>query len=141
MENNTFPTLQAKKDKAIEVMKILDIYKPFIQSFKQSDKVCFFETFGGFWVYQEPEIEKKMKEIERKYNCKVFAITHEITNIGELWNFLVVSNYPEEWDDMVYSRGNKHTLLAYVWNKSDEDCSEFGDITVQSFGGGIRRVA
>ena len=39
MENNTFPTLQAKKDKAIEVMKILDIYKPFIQSFKQSDKV------------------------------------------------------------------------------------------------------
>ena len=139
MENNTFPTLQAKKDKAIEVMKILDIYKPFIQSFKQSDKVCFFETFGGFWVYQEPEIEKKMKEIERKYNCKVFAITHEITNIGELWNFLVVSNYPEEWDDMVYSHGNKHTLLAYVWNKSDEDCSEFGDITVQSsaavFGG------
>ena len=86
-------------------------------------------------------LKKKMKEIERKYNCKVFAITHEITNIGELWNFLVVSNYPEEWDDMVYSHGNKHTLLAYVWNKSDEDCSEFGDITVQSFGGGIRRVA
>lgn len=82
-----------------------------------------------------------MKEIEKEHNCKVYAITHEFTAFGELWDFLVVTNYPEEWEDMVYSYGNKHTLFAYVWNKSDEDCSEFGDITVQSFGGGIRRVA
>lgn len=67
MENNTFPTLQAKKDKAIEVMKILDIYKPFIQSFKQSDKVCFFETFGGFWVYLHcKNTEKAQRDDNRR---------------------------------------------------------------------------
>lgn len=141
MKNNNQPTLQEKKDKAIEVMHILDIYKPYIQGFEQEDKVCFFEMFGGFWVYQEPEIEQKMKEIEQKYNCKVFAVTHEFTDFGELWDFLIVTNYPEEWEDMVYSHCDKHTLFAYVWNKSDEDCSEFGYITVQSFGGGIRRIA
>ncbi len=141
MENNTQPTIEEKKAKAIEVMKKLKIYEPYIQGFEQEDKVCFFEMFGGYWVYQEPEIEAKMREIENEYNCKVFAITHEITSIGEFWDFLIVSNYPEEWDDMVYSHGDNHTLLAYVWNKTDEWCSEFGSITVQSCGGGIRRVA
>ena len=133
--------LEQQKAKAVEYLRMLGIFKPYIQRFKQSDKVCFFEQFGGFWVTQEPEIEKKMHEIEQKHNCKVYAITHEFTDFGELWNFLIVTNYPEEWEDMVYSHGNQHTLLAYVWNKDDEDCSEFGDITVQSFGGGIRRIA
>lgn len=142
MENFiTHPTIEEKKNKAIEIMKTLDIYKPYIQGFKENDYVCFFENFGGFWLYQEPEIEKKMREIEQKHNCKVYAVTHEFTEFGELWDFLIVTNYPEEWDDMIYSFGNKHTVFAYVWNKDDDWCSEFGDITVQSFGGGIRRIA
>ena len=37
--------------------------------------------------------------------------------------------------------GDRHSAYAYVWNKKDEWCSEFGDIIVQSFGGGIRRIA
>ena len=30
--------------------------------------------------------------------------------------------------------------FAYVWNKDDDTCSEFGTITLSSFGGGIRRI-
>lgn len=30
---------------------------------------------------------------------------------------------------------------AYVWNKDDDWSSEFGSVMVQSFGGGIRRIA
>ena len=71
-----------KKNKAIELLKQLDIYEPYIEGFKEKDQVCFFERFGGFWVYQEPEIEAKMREIEKKYNCKVYAITHEFTKNG-----------------------------------------------------------
>ena len=33
-----------------------------------------------------------------------------------------------------------HIVFAYVWNKDDDYCSEFGSIGVRSFGGGIRRV-
>ena len=29
---------------------------------------------------------------------------------------------------------------AYVWNKTDDNCSEFGTIGIRSFGGGIKRV-
>ena len=89
----------AKKEKAIELMKRLDIYKPYIKGFRESDKVCFFEGFGGFWIDQEPEVYAKMKAIEEKYGCLVYAVTHEFTPFGECYSFLIVSDYPEEWDD------------------------------------------
>ena len=130
-----------KKEKAIEIMKEMDIYKPYINGFKENDKVCFFEGFGGFWIDQEPEIYKKMQEIEQKYDCKVYAVTHELTMFGECYSFLIVTDYPEEWDTLVYTEGNRHTAFAYVWNKDDDWCSEFGSVTVQSFGGGIKRIA
>lgn len=130
-----------KKEKAIELMKQLNIYKPYIDGFREEDKVCFFEGFGGYWIDQEPEAYKKMQEIEQKYDCKVYAVTHEFTRFGECWDYLIVSDYPEEWDELVCSDGNRHRAFAYVWNKNDDWCSEFGDIIVQSFGGGIKRVA
>ena len=130
-----------KKEKAIELLKRMDIYKPYIQGFRDSDKVCFFERFGGYWIEQEPELYEKMKSLEQKYNCLVYAVTHEFTKFGELYDFLIVTDYPKEWDDLVYSQGSYHTAFAYVWNKTDDWCSEFGSVTVQSFGGGIRRIA
>ncbi len=130
-----------KKEKAIELLKKMDIYKPYIQGFRDSDKVCFFERFGGYWVEQEPELYEKMKSLEKKYNCLVYAVTHEFTEFGELYDFLIVTDYPKEWDDLVYSQGSYHTAFAYVWNKDDDQCSELGSVTVQSFGGGIKRIA
>ena len=130
-----------KKEKAIELLKKMDIYAPYIQGFRDSDKVCFFERFGGYWVEQEPELYEKMRSLEKKYNCLVYAVTHEFTEFGELYDFLIVTDYPKEWDDLVYSQGSYHTAFAYVWNKDDDQCSEFGSVTVQSFGGGIRRIA
>ena len=131
---------QKQKAKAIEMMKQMDIYKPYIEGFEKENKVCFFEQFGGFWVYQEPEVEAKMKELEKKYGCIVYAITHEFTQFGECYSFLIVTKYKEEWNRCVVSEKNKHYAFAYVWNKDDEWCSEFGTIVVQSFGGGIRRI-
>ena len=131
---------QKQKAKAIEMMKQMDIYKPYINGFEKQDKVCFFEQFGGFWVYQEPEVEAKMKELEKKYGCMVYAITHEYTQFGECYSFLIVSKYKEEWNRCVVSEKNKHYAFAYVWNKDDDWCSEFGTVVVQSFGGGIKRI-
>ena len=131
----------ATKEKALELLKEMDIYKPYIRGFRESDKVCFFENFGGSWLHQEPEIDRKRQDIEAKYNCLVYAVTHEFTQFGELYDFLIVTDYPEECDTLVYSQGNRHTAFAYVWNKDYDWCSEFGSITVQSFGGGIKRIA
>ena len=75
-------TTITKKEKAIELMKKMDIYKPYIKGFEERDQVCFFEGFAGFWIDQEPELYAKMKELEEKHNCKVYAVTHEFTEFG-----------------------------------------------------------
>ena len=131
---------EQQKAKAIEIMKQMDIYKPYIEGFKNEDKVCFFEQFGGFWVYQEPEVEAKMKELEKEYGCTVYAITHEFTQFGECYSFLIVTNYKHEWKTLVHSNKNQHSAFAYVWNKTDDWCSEFGSVLVQSGFGGITRI-
>ena len=135
-------TIEERKAKAIEIMKKLDIYKPYIDGFKNNNDVCFYEGFGGFWAWQNPELIEKIKELEEKHNCTIYAITHEITEIGEFYDFLLVTDYKEEWNNLVgkYQRNNFYAM-AYVWNKDDDYCSEFGDVVIQSFGGGIRRIA
>ena len=132
---------EERKIKAIELLEKMDIYKPYIKGFRESDKVCFFERFGGYWVEQEPEIYNKMKEIEKEYNCTVYAITHEFTQFGECYSFLLVTNYKSEWKNLVVTENGTHYAFAYVWNKDDEWCSELGTVGVKSFGGGITRVA
>lgn len=132
---------EERKIKAIELLKQLDIYKPYIEGFKEKDQVCFFERFGGYWVDQEPEVYNKMKEVEAQFNCTVYAITHEYTEFGECYSFLLVTRYKQEWKNLVVSENGTHYAFAYVWNKDDDWCSELGTIGVKSFGGGITRVS
>ncbi len=68
-------TKEQRKEIALKALKDLDVYAPYIKGFKDDDQVCFYENFGGYWVYQEPEIEAKMKEIEKKYNRPLTAIS------------------------------------------------------------------
>jgi len=130
-----------RKNKALAIMKEMDIYKPYVEGFADKDMVCFFERFGGYWVYQEPEIEAKMQEIEKQFGCTVYAITHEYTEFGECYSFLYVSKYKEDWKYTLTNDNGTFYAFAYVWNKTYEDCSELGTIGVKSFGGGITRVA
>ena len=133
-------TRDIKKEKAIELMKKLDIYKPYIKGFKNEDTVCYFENYGGYWAWQEPDLMKKVKELEEEHNCLVYAITHEYTAIGEMYSFLIITDYEEEWDTLLEKYGNQYYGFAYVWNVDDDMCSEFGTIALSSFGGGIRRI-
>lgn len=134
-------TIKERKIKALELMKKLDIYKPYIQGFRESDDTCYYENFGGFWTYQDKELLAKQKEIEEKYNCTVYAITHEYAEFGECYSFLIVTDYKEEWGDLLLKLGKSYHAFSYVWNKTDDYLSEFGTILIQSFGGGIRRIA
>lgn len=134
-------TKEQRKQQAIEYLKQLDIYKPYIRGFKENDKVCFYENFGGFWAYQEKDLDEKIKEIERKWNVTVYAVTHEYTDFGECYSMLIVTDYPEEWEQSLIRDKNTFYAFAYVWNKDDDWCSEFGTVGVISFGGGIKRVA
>lgn len=127
--------------KAVDCLDKLDIYKPYIRAFRESGRTCFFENYGGYWTDQEPEIFDKQQEIEKEYGCQVFAITHDFTEIGEMYSFLIVPKDEDEWKYALEKQDrNTSTAYAYVWNKDNPDFSEFGDIAVRSFGGGIKRV-
>lgn len=134
-------TLTERKNQAIKYLEQLNIYKPYIKGFKKDNLTCFFENYAGFWTYQDEELSQKIKEIEDEYNCTVYAVTHEYTDFGELYDLLIVPDYPEEWEDLVQTKNNTHYVFAYVWNKSNDWCSEFGTISINSLYGGIRRIA
>lgn len=127
-----------QKQQAIKQMEVLDIYKPYIKAFKDKGVITLFENYGGFYI-EESKLLTKIKEFEQEYDAVVYAVTHELTNFGELYDFLYVSKYEEEWE-MAFEDLQAGYASAYVWNKSDDWCSEFGRIAVRSFGGGIKRV-
>ena len=129
-----------QKECAIKAMEILGIHKPYIRSFKSKNRVCFFEGFGGYWVNPKSELGKKKRELEKEWGCKVYAITHERTDFGECYSFLIVSKYEEDWN-MTLEELKYGYAFAYVWNKTCDWCSEFGTIAVISHGGGIIRKA
>lgn len=129
------------KEIALECLQKLDIYKPYIRRFEVADVPCFFERFAGFYADQEPELWNKIKEVEEEYGCLVYAITHEYFEFGRCWSMLCVRKDTKEVTDcLIQSTINRFYAFAYVWNQTDELLSEFGDIAVQSFGGGIRRI-
>ncbi len=130
-----------QKEVAISAMKSLDIYKPYIKKFEKDGTVTLFERFGGYYIdeHQEPELLKKMREFEEETGSLVYAVTHNIFEFGECYSFLIISKYEEEWS-MILEEIKDGYAFSYVWNKTDDCCSEFGTIAVRSFGGGIARV-
>lgn len=131
---------QKQKELAISLMKQLNIYQPYIDIFEKEDVVSYFEHYIGYWAYQDEELDSKVKEIEKEYGCRVYAITHEFTEFGECYSFLIVSKHKEDWSRSLITENKMHYAFAYVWNKSDDDCSEFGTIVVKSALGGITRI-
>lgn len=130
--------LSKQKQQAIDYMSQLGIYKPYINAFKaRAQKVCFFEGFGGFYDFQEPEIEAKRKEIEKEHNCTVYAETHEVVEDDEMYSFLLST---DEGEDIEKNEDGTFNCFAYVWNKTDPMLSELGYVGIKSFGGGIRRI-
>ena len=132
-----------QKEIAVKCLEKLDIYKPYINSFKSKKTLpCFYENFAGFWADQEPELWSKIKEIESEHGVLVYAITHEYLGDMEMWSMLCVPQDTEGVDDLILSAGLTGTfyVFAYVWNKTNPTLSEMGDVAVKSFGGGIKRI-
>lgn len=132
-----------QKEKAIECMQKLNIYKPYIQKFEKDNMVTLFEGFGGFYIneHQEPELLNKIREFEAETGSLVYAVTHEKFEFGECYSFLCISKYEKDWNYSVENTPQGSYVFSYVWNKDDDMCSEYGTIVVVSFGGGIQRIA
>lgn len=134
-------SMEIKKEEAIKRMKMLDLYKPYIMSFEKRNEIFLSEMTGGVYEFHnDAELIAKVKEFEEEYNALVYHVIHTFTEFGELYSFLYVSDHKDEWvcdnDDL-----KDGYAYAYVWNKTDEWCSEIGSIGVRGKFGGIIRVA
>lgn len=134
-------SMETKKAEAIKRMKALDLYKPYITLFEKDNQIFMSEMTGGVYEFNDnEELVAKVKAFEEEYDALVYHVIRTMTQFGELYNFLYVSKYQEEWetDNEDIAEGY---ALAYVWNKTDDWCSEFGSIGVQGKFGGIVRTA
>ena len=131
---------EKKKEEAIKRMKVLGLFKPCIKSFEKYDELQLTEPTGGLYEFSDnAELNAKIKEFEEEYNALVYHVIHTYTQFGELYNFLYVSDYEEEWE---YDNEDVKAgyAVAYVWNKSDDFLSEIGGIAIRERFGGLVRV-
>ncbi len=131
-----------QKEIAIQCLKKLDIYKPYIKKFEKEDMPTFFERCTGFYLFNEPVLQDKVKKVQEEFGVLVYAITHEWLEGTECWSLLCVSKSTENIEDCIMDTSHPDTFFvySYVWNQDHDALSEFGDIVVQSAGGGIRRL-
>lgn len=131
---------EIKKEEAIKRMEALKLFTPCVKAFKDRNEVQLTEQNGGLYEFSaDAELNAKIKAFEEEYNALVYHVIHNYTTFGELFNFLYVSDYEEEWEMDNEDISDNYTM-AYVWNKTDDWCSEFGTIAVHQLFGGLVRV-
>lgn len=130
-----------QKEKAVELLQCLKISQVFVDRFVNEDKVTLFNVFSCCDISKFEVVKEKIKEIERDHHCIVYAVTHNFFMFGECFSFLMVPVYEEDWQYLLQRLDrNTFSVMAYVWNRSKECCSEFGSVIINSFFGGIARV-
>lgn len=132
---------EVKKMEATKRMKVLNLFTPCIRNFEKYDEVQMSEITGGLYEFSgNAELTAKVKEFEDEYNALVYHVIHTYTDFGELYNFLFVSDYAEEWE-MDNASIKDGYVFCWVWNKDIDYFSEFGTIAVRPMFGGLVRVA
>lgn len=93
-----------------------------------------------YWVSNEPEYEKLVKDFERETGNLVFHVILTHTTMGDLLDMLFVSKYKEDWelDDEERKCG---VFMSNCVNLSDMILSDMGSILVKEAMGGLTRVA
>ena len=130
-----------QKEKALSILKQLNVFKDFRDALNKKDWTTMFEHGIGYWSFQYEDLTNKIKEIESKHGVYVYAITHEFLEFGEIYDFLIIPKEKNEWNDLVSKfDNNQYYAFAYCWNKTDDNCSEFGDIVVTNRFGGLVRT-
>lgn len=126
------------KQEAIERMKMLKLSSGCIKAFQRGE-VWESEGIGALYDLTKEE-QKIVDDFEKKNNGLVYHVIHNMTEFGELYSLLFVGKYEEEWQ-MDRQDIEENIVFAYVYNKTDDWCSEFGSIMVKPNIGGLIRMS
>lgn len=126
------------KNECLERMKILNLSYKCIQAFK-GGKVWESESIGALYELNEEE-QKIVNDFEEEHKgYKVYHLIHNITDFGELYNIFYVGTDKEEWETDKEDLREDYAFV-YVYNKTDNWCSEFGSIAIRKNIGGLIRI-
>lgn len=133
------------KSEAVKRMKMLNILPQVIKEFKNEDVLEVSERINRnypaalYWVKYYDGLQEAVDRFEEDHNALVYHISLTRTEFGNLFSFLFVSDNPDEWgsDRADIEEGE---AVAYVWNPTHPDCSEFGHIGIQPVMGGVERI-
>ena len=133
-------------------MKAMGVKTPYINQALKGDVVIFERQNKIFSdVYysleqnktQEPytSLALKIEELKLKYGFVAYMAQLTHTTFGDLYSIFGIEKQQEEWE---YSKSDLkyNHAFVYVYNASDEECSEFGTICWEKGNmGGIVRTA
>lgn len=132
----------SQKEIAIQCLKKLGVYQPYIRKFEKDGIPTFFERFAGYYLFNDLVLQDKVKKVEKANDVLVYAITHEWLDFGECWTMLSVYKNSKSVDECIMDTVHPDTFFvnSYVWNLDNEHFSEFGDVVINTSGGRIRRL-
>lgn len=134
---------EKQREEAKRRLQMLGVLKDVVDGFDNgilyySERMSSMFNAVLYWMSNKPEIEAKIKEVEEEYGIYVYHVQHSHTTFGDIWSFMYVSKYEEEWE-MDRTDLLDGFPIVYVWN---ETCrfGEFGSIQIRSSQGGIERI-
>jgi hypothetical protein len=139
-------TRNEMKNEALARMRILKIHEIAVNDLEKNDmaNVSFLGCGILYWP-TDKQIEL-IKKFEDQYNCLVYHDISSTTEIGELLTLLYISQYESDWptdreDLKNYDPRYGYSIMAYVYNLSNDIFSEFGSVCVKPKNGGLVRTA
>jgi hypothetical protein len=131
-----------QKEIAVQCLKKLGVYGPYIRKFEKEDMPTFFERFAGYYLFNDLVLQDKVKKVQEANDVLVYALTHEWLEFGECWSMLCVTRNTQSIDECITDTLHPDTFYvnSYVWNLDNEHFSEFGDVVINTSRGRIRRL-
>lgn len=132
---------EKQKAYALEAMKALNLLPGVIRDFEITGRLYYSEysSLGGilYWLDNEPEWERRVKEWEEKKGAMVYhAMHYTLRDIGEMLALLYI---PKEEEDMEFFMKNVKNGVpgCYVINLTIPTFSEYGSLFVKEAAGGL----
>lgn len=129
------PTMDDIAEEIQYRMASIGIMEQVQKKYRDSGEI-YMSKFGGI-LYNLDEDAKKAIAIVQKDGNFPYHVVVSHTMIGDMYAVLYSSQDSTEWDSERFTDGS---CLAYVYNATYPECSEYGPIGIQSANGGIIRT-
>lgn len=134
-----------QKSVALSILDELGVCRPYMLDFEANDSVYIFDGLNEpRRIDNNSLLSAVIRGIEQQSGVKVYAVTHEHLcfdcHVDEVFSFLCVSKYAEDFDCMHRAVGGFHYVYAYCKNVTHSENSEFGTVVVSAVDGKIIRV-